>query len=108
MEPQPELAPTSTSKRDLWLEVGAVLFMTMIPVIAGAIRNFVEKGPAPSAPSSDGRWLRTIASGVYVSIPVLYIMWRSREGWATFGLAKPRWATDAALGLGLFVLEKAV
>jgi membrane protease YdiL (CAAX protease family) len=36
---------------------------------------------------------------------LLYIVFRSAEPWARFGLVKPRWLLDTASGSGLFVLN---
>jgi membrane protease YdiL (CAAX protease family) len=38
-------------------------------------------------------------------VPILlFVMWRSGDGWSRFGLVKPRWARDIIIGVGLSII----
>ncbi len=101
----PEPRPPTQTTRELWLEVGVVMTIAVLPHIWNAVASLLERGPHDPSVTASG-WIYTIRSSVFTSIPILYLMWRSRDGWETFGLGRPRWLVDAVLGVFLFGAEK--
>src|SRR5262249_39264391 len=81
--------------RALWWEVGAVLAVCVVPQIAWSIEYLLE----PSLPRS--YWLDSLmyyVGSACLIYMVLYLIYRSGEGWAKFGLGRPR-RSDMFLGL---------
>jgi membrane protease YdiL (CAAX protease family) len=103
-----DLTRPGASRRDLWLEVGAVLMIAVVPPLVAALESLVRRGPVSGGSPSGWSFLHSIESCFYVALPLLYILWRTGESLTTFGLAKPSVGIDLSLGLGAFVLEKAV
>ncbi len=70
----------------------------MLPHIASALEIFVR----PVSPGEGARpyaWdaLMHIVYSAQVSLPLLFIMWRSGSGWDEFGLVRPRYRADIAI-----------
>jgi Putative prokaryotic signal transducing protein/Type II CAAX prenyl endopeptidase Rce1-like len=95
---------TGAARRALWLEVGVVLAVGVVPhLVSSAAILATPVGPLPY-------WLDTLqlvvlsACTAYV---VLYLISRSGEPWDSFGLARPLW-WDVPMGLVLVFLAAVV
>lgn len=80
--------------RALWLEAGAVLLIGVVPDLWFALANLIWPETArtwPVVPDS----ATLILLSFQVSALVLYLMRRSGTPWTSFGLAAPRWISDA-------------
>jgi membrane protease YdiL (CAAX protease family) len=91
------------TRRALWAEVGVVLAVEVIPRIVNPIGQ-----PPPTAPPpywSDTLYLTVISA--CTTFVVVYLIARSGEPWARFGLDRPR-AWDFPLGLGMVLVSEAV
>jgi membrane protease YdiL (CAAX protease family) len=100
---QPEAAKTApaVSDRALWLEVFAVLSVGYFPYLTSSIVHAVQ----PAA--SRMYWLDALAASVYSACAifvVLYLISRSGEPWAAFGVTRPDFG-DLLLGLTLFAAD---
>src|SRR5947208_15486093 len=78
------MAPPEVPSQEtrLWLEVGAVLALAWVPDFYYAVAS-LSWGSDTSRPSVSALCL--LVRWLWVSGPVLYILWRSAEGWARFG-----------------------
>jgi membrane protease YdiL (CAAX protease family) len=94
-----EIVEPASGRRVLWCEVGAVLAIGMLPDLANALTWLaLSAKPMPY-------WLDALnlsCRSVCVSVAVLFIMFRSGESWAEFGLKRPR-LSDLFLGVFLLV-----
>jgi hypothetical protein len=106
-EPSPEESAVrpSLGRRAIWGEVGAVLAVGVVPSIISSLVSFGE--PPRALPPY---WLealdRTLLHGCQTFV-VLYLIHRSGEPWARFGLVRPG-VWDALLGVGLFLAAETV
>lgn len=100
----PSLGPPVMSRGAVWAEVGAVLAVGVMPFLLGALSITINT--APPLPY----WLDAVhrtgldCCTIFVT---LYLIYRSGEAWARFGLTRPR-PSDVLLGLGLFVVAEAL
>jgi membrane protease YdiL (CAAX protease family) len=86
------------SRRELWFELAVVLAIGFFPNLAAAVTNLAEPPARYMA-----YWVDSVYFGVTSActvVPVLYLMGRSGEPWARFGVVRPH-AWDALLGLFL-------
>ena len=92
------------SRRAVWAEVGAVLAVSVIPYLLSALSVSVYRAPPPPY------WLDAVhrtgldACTIFVTF---YLIYRSGEPWARFGVTRPR-ASDLLIGLGLLVVAEAL
>jgi membrane protease YdiL (CAAX protease family) len=99
-EPPPQLPEQGPApEARLWLEVGVVLALAWVPDVFYAVASLCW-GTDTSRPPVYGA-LYLLVRSLQVSAPVLYIIWRSDEGWSHFGLVKPWWPVDGLLGLAI-------
>ncbi len=91
--------PDRAARRALWFELGAVLALAAVPDLANAILWFVE--PAAGGQDFVADSVGLIARSIGVAVPLLYIMWRSGDGLAHFGLTRIR-PLHLLAGIGLF------
>lgn len=108
--------PQDTRHRPrLWFECLVVLALAWLPHMAGSLTVFLggsgtEASIAKSAEMAKSHYenpilteLGTTVASLQVILPLLYIMWRSSEGWHSFGLGRIRpiqhtaWALAAAI-----------
>jgi membrane protease YdiL (CAAX protease family) len=104
LEFPPSPGPPVLSRRAVWAEVGAVLAVSVIPFLFGALSITVY--PAPSAPY----WLDAVNRTGLVGCTIfvtLYLIYRSGEPWRYFGLTRPR-LSDLLLGFALLVVAEAL
>lgn len=86
----------------------AVVFVIAVlqPLLHSIVGLIQTEGEGEWAGGGDTHlyaWL--IERSILVSIPVLFIMWRSRSGWSFFGLGVPPRIVDAAIGLAVLILD---
>jgi len=98
----PEQGPAPEAR--LWLEVGVVLALAWVPDFFYAIASLCWPADTTRSPAYGGLYL--LVRSLQVSAPVLYIIWRSGEGWSHFGLVKPWWPVDGLLGLAICLAGK--
>lgn len=86
------------SRRGMIIELMVVIALAILPDLGNAIFSLMlEPTSADNLVQSAAIMLRS----VQVAAVVLYLIWRSPEGFAGFGLKTPRPIVDLALGLGL-------
>jgi len=100
-------ASLTVTGRAAWFEVAAVLAVGVVPHFLRAITAPGEPSSSPdqsvSSPSFVHYAVHLAGLSVCISFVTLYIIARSGEPWARFGLTRPRlW--DLPLGLGMLVL----
>jgi membrane protease YdiL (CAAX protease family) len=83
----------------LKVEVLVVLCIAAAPDLANAILSHFVDWPDGTLALETAGWLDR---SLRVGAAVLYLMWRSGESWATFGLKRVRW-TDPLVGLLLYL-----
>jgi membrane protease YdiL (CAAX protease family) len=106
------------SKRAAWFEIVAVLLLTCAPAITTLGSSLFWGSNTPRAARAAERRQRTETrtatsydSGLFTSITshlryvpiLLFVMWRSCEGWSRFGLVRPRFRKDVLIGLVVWV-----
>jgi membrane protease YdiL (CAAX protease family) len=95
--------------RAVWWEVAAVVAVGVVPNFVGAVQSLCD--PATSLPLPPlPYWLDSFQLGVLsgCTIPVtLYLISRSGESWAHFGLARPQ-VLDAPLGAFMLMVALVV
>jgi len=96
------VAPRQDTTWRLWLEIIAVLCIGVVPDTFNALMGFINPSSEPASVVETMLFL--VVRGTYVSIPVLYLMWRSNEGWAPFGVVPVRWF-DPAIALPLLMID---
>jgi membrane protease YdiL (CAAX protease family) len=102
---EPVVAPPSLmSRRALWAELGAVLAIEVIPQVFYPVTQ--SSPPAEPPPYWADALHLTVASGCTIFV-VLYLIARSGEPWARFGVDRPR-GWDFPLGLGMLFVSFAV
>lgn len=108
-----EAAPQDPELRRRWkLELGVVLCLAVLPDIWNALSMRLWSVSRPSEGEVDlygwnsaVPWFATLIGRSVSIVPViLYLIWRSGEGWTAFGFKRPRWF-DLPAGAGLFLLH---
>ena len=91
-----DLPPLPPEKvREMWIEVAVVSLIVIVPDLWGSIAAIAwEWQPETIAQGRSAVLVRSFS----VSALVLYLLWRSGDRWACFGLARPR-VSDVAVGL---------
>src|SRR5262245_3059461 len=102
-----KLAPPTVTGRAAWLEVAAVLAVGVVPHFLRAITAPGESNTGPEQTAWSPSFLRYAVHlaglSACISFVTLYIISRSGEPWARFGLTRPKiW--DLPLGFGMLVL----
>jgi membrane protease YdiL (CAAX protease family) len=88
----------------VWWEVGAVVAVGVFLPLVQSVYFTLQPLPAPPY------WLYTVTFILLCACPIyvtLYLIHRSGESWAQFGLTRVK-AWDVPLGLGLFLLADAL
>jgi membrane protease YdiL (CAAX protease family) len=104
--PAPVAGPTvpRMSRRALWAEVGVVLAVEVIPAVVFPVTQ--PSPPAEPPPYWADALNLTVTSGCTIFV-VLYLIARSGQPWARFGVDRPR-GWDFPLGLGMVFVSFAV
>ncbi len=93
-EAQPE-AVLQRPARELWLEIGVVLMLTVVPAVYSSASTLAW-------PYAQGGLLRDWGSRIVTNLAevalVLYLIHRSGEPRSEFGLSRPRWMLDPPRG----------
>src|SRR5215468_4718094 len=87
-------------RRYLLIEMAVVLAVGVVPALYSAIRWAVwsqGRYPIRMRAFSPGLLIESLA----IAAPVLFIMWRSGEGWNAFGMRRPR-GKDLLWGAALY------
>lgn len=107
------------SKAALLAELAAVLFLLTAPTIA-SLGSAAVTGNENEESAVSRRHAKTEAADFAAAefrsailrlryLPILlFVMWRSGEGWARFGLVKPRIGKDLLIGVGLWAVVATV
>jgi hypothetical protein len=91
-EPQ---APIPRPPAALWIELLAVMCLGYVPWLFGAAVSFARGHSSPDFSVAGQLW--SLTQSFQVSAPLLLIIALGREGWARFGIVRPKWGTDAVL-----------
>lgn len=94
-------------RRVLWLEVAVVVGIAVFPDLVNAICFALRPSRFP-APDIVGQTLGITDRSVRVGLAVLWIMWRSGDGWAEFGLTRVRPVRDVLWGLLIWLVVGAM
>jgi membrane protease YdiL (CAAX protease family) len=100
----PDSVPPQRTTDELWVETGVVLALAVLPDLFYAFSWLVWPQPFRLLPFVYDHLDETVRS-IAVSIPVLYLIWRSGEPWSAFGLSRPKWMSDVPLAVLLWVIE---
>lgn len=104
------------ARRVLWLETSAVLLMIATPAILyilcwiwwrNAYLEYHKELEGLTYRSALGYTVQLVqyCSRCLYEVPILlFVMWRSGDGWAHFGLVRPKWEKDIILGIWLWLL----
>jgi len=91
-------APLLAADRKVLLaEVAAILCLAVVPHLVNALASGI--GPEMPAQSLGISMLNLAVGSLQISAPILYILWRSGQPLASFGLQRPRWLFDAGAGI---------
>jgi len=101
--PAPE--PTAAGRRAVWLEVAAVLAVGVIPNVVAAV-TALSQPAQPLPPYWLDSFSLTVLSGCTIFV-TLYLIGRSGEPWARFGVTRPS-VVDAVVGVFLLMLAELI
>ena len=90
----------SRTASQLWLEVLAVLCLSYIPYLFGAITSFNSYHPSYSSHLMFYR----IISAFQVSMPLLVIVALAGDRWSLLGIVHPEWITDVVIAIVICVV----
>jgi membrane protease YdiL (CAAX protease family) len=96
-------ASGSRTPAALWIEVLAVLCLAYFPWFFSGVVGLV-KGDS-TADFSSLNQLFWVVNALQVSAPLLLIVAWSGEGWARFGIVRPKWITDTLLACLVWASE---
>jgi len=97
----PVLGP-SPPRRDLLLEMGAVLALSCFVWLYSALAS-LWWGSGGGVTSFVDETVSYLVYDLQVFLPLLFILARSGEPWARFGIVRPRWVHDVMVGLVIFL-----
>lgn len=100
MPRQLPLDPARPPNHVLVVELAVVLLLGYFPHLVGAVVWYGHEWPGTFAEDM----ITLSCHSLQIVAPVLYITWRSGEGWTAFGLGKPEYLTDGVLALMVFGL----
>ena len=98
----PQIATTGEDRREVSLEMIAVLAVAWFPYFAYGILPDLYASETPDSFVSYSIW--SIVSCISISTVVAYIMYRSKLPWAAFGITRPRWIRDFFLGILVWLI----
>ena len=104
-----------TRNRATWLEIGAVVILITAPTFASLGRS-VFTDVEPDKTSSSRRQFQSQTATQFAAAElksavlrlrfapiILFVMWRSGEGWSRFGFVRPKLGKDLLMGLGIWL-----
>lgn len=89
-------------RRDLLLEMGAVLALSCFVWLYNALAS-PWWGSGGGFTSFVDEHVSYLVYELQVCLPLLFILARSGEPWARFGIVRPRWVHDVMVGLVIFL-----
>lgn len=92
--------PPAVPRGRLWLEIGVVLALVVVPAATSSVAMWFEE--EPKARRFTVNSFLILVTAAQVSLPVLYIIGRSGEPWSNFGLGKPIFILDVPAGLAVW------
>lgn len=97
-------------KNKLLIEVIVVLLLAAVPDIYNAIVILGYSQSEGGGPESSFNQMAIgiMARSLQVSAPILYIVWRTGDGFASVGLVPFRWLRDLSTGVGAFAAQYAI
>src|SRR5450759_1237539 len=110
-QPQPETA----KNRATWLEIGAVVILITAPTFASLGRSVFTDVEADKTSSTRRQFqsqtatafaaaeLKSAVLRLRFAPIILFVMWRSGEGWSRFGFVRPKLGKDLLMGLGIWL-----
>jgi membrane protease YdiL (CAAX protease family) len=104
VQEEQEAAEISPQKRrEILLEMIAVVLAFVLPFLYSAVRLFLRPGSAPKYGFIEHSLLSLL--GMVSMMPIiLYVVWKSGEGFERFGLRAWRWGVDTATAVIVFLL----
>jgi len=109
-----EVGGGKATSRAMRLEVGAVVFLLCAPALASLGSRLIwgsaypeQAGYRTAAAFETMVFERTLISLRYVPL-ILFVIWRSGEGWSRFGIVKIELGKDVWIGLGLWIVVAAL
>lgn len=100
---RPVFHPESRNDRHIWYEVGAVLALAVLPYLLFSVYHILFPTDSGSSSAIADSWF--LATGnIQVAIPLMYILWNSKEPLRHFGFRWPRWRRDIPLALLIIVI----
>ncbi len=111
LEPPPALPAPRTRiwlRRDV-IEMFVVFVIAVMPPLLDGLVYYATTAPPGGEYFRDPLLhLRLVQRSIIVSVPVLYLMWRSRMGWVFFGLGDRPRVLDALIGVGVLLFDYAI
>lgn len=110
---RPQNDGTATT-RSIWLEIAAVLCFFCAPAFVSQATSLfwgdehhertVQRRHAQSAAAFDKDSFGVMVTSLCLVPIILVVMWKSGDGWAYFGVVRPKIGRDILLGLGLWLV----
>jgi membrane protease YdiL (CAAX protease family) len=100
----------------MWLEIGAIVLLTCAPTLSSVgcslfwgseyqkLAEQRRRDDYRTATAFDSHRFESMVVRLRFVPVVLFVMWRSGEGWSRFGLVKPKVRKDILIGLGLWLV----
>jgi membrane protease YdiL (CAAX protease family) len=92
---------SASSRAILLIETGVVIALAVLPSIDVSIRLFNDPLHRASYTIYQN-FASTLQHTVTVTIPALFIMWRSGSPWDSFGIVRIKWVRDSLLTIGAY------
>ena len=102
VEFQPEAGAPTVSRRELWVEMGAVLSLSYFVWLFGALVPLSWVGEGEASPFL-GDMVFSLVYDLQIVLPLVFILARGGEPWSRFGLGRPWWVHDTMVGLVIFL-----
>jgi membrane protease YdiL (CAAX protease family) len=108
------------NRRILWIETGIVLFLTAAPTLGWMacwlfwndeflhVQEKIQHLGSGTSTEFAIDCLEYIFYSLRLAPVVLFIMWRSGDKWAKFGLVHPKLGKDILIGLGMTLIVGAI
>lgn len=81
-----DVTEPSESTRDVLVETGVVLIVSYVPYLVWAVWGYLDPSSRARTFAVDMAYL--ILTNVQIAAVVLFVIWRSQESWAHFGLPR--------------------
>lgn len=94
--------------RELWVEVGVILLVALLPMYLPApdLVSHSAANPSIGEPFSVRDFLRSTIIDTTGGVLLLYVIWRSGEPWSRFGFTRSGWTRlDTSIALGIVLMN---